>query len=41
MDQAGEKKETVMLQRNVPENIRYARLEKMTDGEVTVLENHA
>lgn len=38
---AGEKKETVMLQRNVPENIRYARLEKMTDGEVTVLENHA
>ena len=38
---AGEKQETVMLQRNVPENIRYARLEKMTDGEVTVLENHA
>ena len=38
---AKEKQETVMLQRNIPENIRYQRLEEIKNGEVTVLENHA
>ena len=32
---------SVLVQRNVPENIRYQQLLKLCEGEVEVLENNA